>query len=243
MGWGLVANLGLKGLRAASTLPGATALTAASVGLPVMMGAEDRKYELVQQGERGGKHSLSLTDRLFSPLTGINEQSVDAAKVAYLNDQLGPQAGKYGLEVGKDGNYFNASDTLAGAKVKVETAGEEYASNKRRKGSQQDAHDLYMSPQMVEERRVRDERWNQSLIQQAENKLEAEKIRQEGRAEQRELLAQQGIQNSEDRKLTLQLEGMRDKRAFDERRNNSQMAMVAALTASLGDLGDAFVSI
>ena len=231
------------GMALARSAPLTTGLAIGVPAVGTMLGAEDRKYELVQQGERGGNHSLSWTDRIFSPLTGINEQSVDAAKVAYLNDQLGPQAGKYGMEPGKDGNYFNASDTLAGAKVKVETAGEEYASNKRRKGAQQDAHDLFMSPQMVEERRVRDERWNQSLRQQAEAKLEAEKIRQEGRAEQRELLAQQGIQNSEDRKLTLQLEGMRDKRAFEDRRYNSQMAMVAALTASLGDLGDAFVSI
>ena len=100
-----------------------------------------------------------------------------------------------------------------------------------------------MSPQRVEERRVRDQRYNDMLIQRAEDKLEAEKIRAADRAENRELLAQQGIQASEDRKLTLQLEGMRDKRAFDERRSNAQMAMVAALTSSLGDLGNAFASI
>ena len=59
MAWGLAAKLAIESLRAASTLPGATALTAAGVGLPVMLGAEDRKYELVQEGERGGNITLA----------------------------------------------------------------------------------------------------------------------------------------------------------------------------------------
>ena len=231
------------GLALAKAAPLTTGL---AVGVPVvgtLMGAEDRKYELVQEGERGGKHNLSLTDRIFSPLTGINEQSVDAAKVAYLNDQLGPEAAKYGMTPNEDGNYFSADDTLAGARVKVDTAGTAHNKKTNRTDMMQLQHDMFMSPQQVEERRIRDERYNQTLIQRAEDKLEAEKIRAADRAENRELLAQQGIQASEDRKLTLQLEAMRDKRAFADRQGKAQMAMVAALAGSLGDLGTAFASI
>ena len=231
------------GLALAKAAPLTTGL---AVGVPVvgtLMGAEDRKYELVQEGERGGKHNLSWTDRIFSPLTGINEQSVDAAKVAYLNDQLGPEAAKYGMTPNEDGNYFSADDTITGARVKVDSAGTAHNKKTNRTDMMQLQHDMFMSPQQVEERRIRDERYNQTLIQRAEDKLEAEKIRANDRAENRELLAQQGIQASEDRKLTLQLEAMRDKRAFADRQGQAQMAMVAALAGSLGDLGTAFASI
>ena len=235
--------LAKAGMFLATKAPVTTALAA---GVPIagaMLGAEDRKYELVQQGEQGGFHRLSWPDKILGRLTGINEDSVDVAKVKYLNETLGPMAAKYGMTPDKDGNYFTKEDTLAGARVKVDTAGEKHTKKTNRDDAIQLQHDLHMSPQRVEERRDRDKRYNDMLIQRAEDKLEAEKIRAADRAENRELLAQQGIQASEDRKLTLQLEGMRDKRAFDERRSNAQMAMVAALTSSLGDLGNAFASI
>ena len=222
--------------------------TALAAGVPIagtILGQEDRKREIVLQGEQGGFHKRNWTDKAFNALglVDINEDSLDAAKVAYLQEQYGPLAGKYGMTPGKDGNYFTTGDTLQGAKVKVETAGEQHTKKTNRADAIQLQEDLYNSPQARRERMRQDQARNDALIEAAESKLEAEKIRQEGRAEQRELLAQQGIQNSEDRKLTLQLEGMRDKRAFDERRSNAQMAMVAALTISLGALGDAFVSI
>ena len=116
-----------------------------AAGVPIagtMMGAEDRKYELIQQGERGGKHNLSLTDRIFSPLTGINEKSVDAAKLAYLNETLGPMASKYGMTPDKDGNYFTEDDTVAGARVKLETAGEKYTKKTNRDDAIQLQEDL-----------------------------------------------------------------------------------------------------
>ena len=135
-----------------------------------------------------------MTDRIFSPLTGINEQSVDAAKVAYLNDQLA-QAAKYGMTPNEDGNYFSADDTITGARVKVDSAGTALNKKTNRTDMMQLQHDMFLSPQQVEERRSSDERYNQTLIQRAEDKLEAEKIRAADRAENRELLAQQGIQN------------------------------------------------
>ena len=245
MAWGLAAKLGMQGLRAATTLPGALTIGAATTVVPAMMGQEDRKREIVLQGEQGGFHKRNLTDKVFNALglVDIDEDSLDAAKVAYLQEQYGPLAGKYGMTAGEDGNYFTKGDTLQGAKVKVDTAGEDYTTEKARRTAIQLDQDRYDSPTARRERMRQDQARNDALITAAENKLEAEKIRQEGRAEQRELLAQQGIQNSEDRKLTLQLEAMRDKRAFAERKDNAQMAMVAALTRSLGDLGDAFVSI
>ena len=218
--------------------------TALSVGIPVastLANQGNRLDEIVMQGESGPNnyHNINFMDRIF----GINEDKVDAAKVAYLQRTLGPEAAKYGMTPGENGNYFTDTDTLAGARVKTDTAGEDYKIEKARETAIQLDQDRYDSPTARRERMRQDQARNDALIAAAESKLEAEKIRQEGRAEQRELLAQQGIQASEDRKLTLQLEGMRDKRAFEERRGNAQMAMVAALAGSLGDLGSAFASI
>ena len=238
----------MQGLRAASTLPGALTIGAATTVGPAILGAEDRKREIILQGERGGTHQRSWTDHLLGGLTGINEDSLDAAKVDYLQDQLSPQAAKYGMDpvsYDKDGNpiYFNKNESIAQATTRVETAGEKHTKKTNRTDAIQLEQDLYDSPTRKRERMRQDQARNDALITAAENKLEAEKIRQEGRAEQRELLAQQGIQNSEDRKLTLQLEAMRDKRAFADRQGQAQLAMVAALAGSLGDLGTAFASI
>jgi len=251
------------GMFLATKAPVTTALAA---GVPIagtIMGQEDRKRELVLQGEQGGFHKRNLTDKIFNALklVDINEESLDEAKKAYLNEKLGPMAAKYGMTPDKNGSYFTDTDTLAGAQVKVDTAGERYEQKKAREPANEIRRDAFNDPAEVDRRarldaataeekrryeeqlKDRDKKYNAALVREAENRLEAAKIRAADRAENREMLAQQGIQASEDRRLTLQLEQMRDKRAFDERRNNAQMAMVAAVTASLGDLGDAFVSI
>jgi len=269
MGWGLVGRAALGGLRLAGTPAGLTATTLGSVAIPVALGTEDRIQEIMSQGEKGRKHKFSNTDKFFNwiGLAKVNEDTVDAAKEAHLNDKYGALAKKYGIEpvkYDKDGNpsYFDGKkDSLKDAEVRMETEGERYAQEKARETAKQIRDDAFNDPaerdrrarldaataeekrRYEEQLKDRDKKYNAALVREAENRLEAAKIRAADRAENREMLAQQGIQASEDRRLTLQLEQMRDKRAFDERRNNAQMAMVAAVTASLGDLGDAFVSI
>ena len=91
--------------------------------------------------------------------------------------------------------------------------------------TQQAAVAEYNMPHLVEERRREQQRYNDTLLREAQIRADAINARQEGNM------------------LQLQLAEMADRRDHRKDKANARMQMVAALTSSLGGLGDAFLSI
>ena len=231
MALGLLLNAG-KGL--VTTPIGRTiareALGTAIVGAPIavggaMLGAQDRKRELYDQQGPDGKYDFSITDRIFGGLTGTNEAGMQSYEKGRLNRTAASANAELGLDGSKGGIQVREDDTKTSLEGRI---------NRRRKtenrkeelgGVLEQAEAIYNLPQNREERRLSQQRYNDTILREAQIRADGINARQESNM------------------LQLQLAEMADRRDHRKDKANARMQMVAALTNSLGGLGDAFLSI
>jgi len=230
MALGLLLNAG-KGL--VTTPIGRTiareALGTAVVGAPIavggaLLGAQDRKRELYDQLGPDGKYDFSITDRIFGGLTGINEAGMQSYEKGRLNRTAAEANAALGLEDG-DKITVKDSDTKTSLQGRITRKTKAVEQNDDLSAVLARSTAIHNLPQNVEQRRIEQQRYNDTLLREAQIRADAINSRQESNL------------------LTLQLAEMNDRADFRREKAGAREALVTALVGSLDNLGSAFVSI
>jgi len=204
-----------------------TVATGASIGIPVvgtLMSGDQRKRELYEDMNPDGTFNFNATDRIFGLATGVNE----AGMADYTNKRLNRTASEanaaLGLEDGKQ-IVVREGDTPASLQGRITRKTKDVERSDNLSGLLTQSTAIWNLPQNVEQRRQEQERYNATLLREAQIRAEATNARQEGNL------------------LTLQLAEMNDRADYRREKAGARQALVAALVGSLDNLGSAFVSI
>ena len=196
-----------RGLLADAALTGG--LTGAFGVGGAILNADDRKAELYNEGERGGKYRLTWSDKLLSGLTGINQDSMDAYRLGEYQRLAKDANDRFGSNI-----TVNKDTTLGGLQGMIDDAEAKRDANNKLETAQKVAAASYNTDQARYER-ITNER---------------------NRREDNNRFYQQRMDQMDMYRMGIEREDRRDRR-------DARMQLVAALTGSLGNLGDAFLSI
>ena len=204
-----------------------TVATVGAIGTPVvgtLMSGDQRKRELHEDMNPDGTFNFNFTDRIFGIATGVNEGGMEAYTQKRLNRTAAEANAELGLEGGKK-IVVRDGDTPASLQGRITRKTKAVDQADALSGILTQATAIHNLPQNVEARRQEQQRYNDTLLREAQIRADAINARQDNNL------------------MTLQLAQMSDRADHRREKAAARSQLVTALVGSLGNLGDAFVSI
>jgi hypothetical protein len=204
-----------------------TVATGATIGVPVvgtLMSGDQRKRELYNDMNPDGTFNFNATDRIFGLATGVNEAGMEEYTDKRLKRTAAEANARLGLKGEKQITVLDG-DTPYSLKGRIKRKDAAVERSDDLQGLLTESTAIYNLPQNQEARRLEQQRYNDTLLREAQIRADATNARVEGNL------------------LTLQLAQMNDRADHRREKAAARSQLVAALVGSLGNLGDAFVSI